>query len=465
MAPHEVLENGIEGPKVFWREEILKSRNAKHQGDLPCYLIIDNKVYDVKDFLPDHPGGSVILTRLGLDATDAFNNFHPSSTNDLLANFYVGDVVSEDMHSTKEGFTKEIREIKELFKKLKYFESSKSYYFSKLFGNLGICAFSVGVLYIFGNSILGVLISAALMALFWQQCGWLAHDILHHQLFDNRNYNNLMGCFVGSVCQGFDPCWWKDKHNTHHAAPNVHGQDPDINTHPILSWSEHALTDLFDPKFSKENAKILPHWLVHLMVNYQTLSYFPILSGARISWCIQSILFILPNGQANQPSRMPISNIQRISLVLHYIWFGSITFFFIDNWFLRFTFIIAAQAICGLLLALVFSLNHNGMKILTEEESLKMDFFVEQVITGRDVITSNPANQWIVDWFCGGLDYQIEHHIFPTIPRHHFHKIQPIIQSLCEKYKIPYHKTTFFEGTKEVFATLGTVSHVASKKY
>lgn len=55
--------------------------------------------------------------------------------------------------------------------------------------------------------------------------------------------------------------------------------------------------------------------------------------------------------------------------------------------------------------------------------------------------------------------------IFPTIPRHHFHKVQPIIQALCEKYKIPYHKTTFLEGTMEVFGTLNTVSHVASKKY
>ncbi|CAG8531964.1 11583_t:CDS:2 [Diversispora eburnea] len=452
IMPPQVVGNEIEGPKTFWREEILRSRNAKYQGDQPCYLIIDNKVYDVKDFLPDHPGGSAILTRLGLDATGdyhvtdsrvtylyyfvymllyAFNNFHPSSTHDLLGNFYVGDIALEDINSTKEGFTKEIREIRELFKKLNYFESSKLYYFLKLSSNLGICALSVGVLYILGNSILGVLISAALMALFWQQCGWLAHDILHHQLFDNRNYNNLLGCFVGSVCQGFDPGWWKDKHNTHHAAPNVHGQDPDINTHPILSWSEHALTDLFDPEFAKENSKILPQWLIHLMVNYQTLSYFPILSAARISWCIQSILFILPNSQANQPSHMPISKIQRISLVLHYIWFGSIIFFLIDNWFLRFTFIIATQAICGLLLALVFALNHFGMKILTEEESSKTDFFVEQVITGRDVIASNPANQWIVDWFCGGLDYQIEHHA----------------------------------STKEVFGTLGTISHVASKKY
>lgn len=169
------------------------------------------------------------------------------------------------------------------------------------------------------------------------------------------------------------------------------------------------MTDLFDPEFAKENAKVLPSWLVHLMVNYQTLSYFPILCVARISWCIQSILFVLQDSQANQ-LYMQIPSIRRIALALHYVWYSSIILFLIDNWFLRCTFIISSQAICGLLLALVFSLNHNGMKILSDEESSKTDFFVEQVITGRDIIASNPANQWIVDWFCGGLDYQIEHH-------------------------------------------------------
>ncbi|CAG8549696.1 11179_t:CDS:2 [Acaulospora morrowiae] len=475
MPPQTISEHvPIEGPKTFSREEVLKSRDVvrksmdgtKYETCQPWYIIIDNKVYDVKDFVPDHPGGSVILTLIGKDATDAFNNFHQESTHDLLANYYVGDVAPEDIASTKEGFSKELRELKELFVKLKYFESSKAYYLFKISSNISIWASSVLLLYAFGNSILGVLVAAIALAIFWQQCGWLAHDFLHHQVFQNRDYNNLAGCFIGSVCQGFDPSWWKDKHNTHHAAPNVHGQDPDINTHPILSWSEYALTDLFDPELASENAKILPQWLAHLWVNNQTILYLPIMCFARISWCIQSIIFILPNGQLRKPANahMPITKIQQISLLLHYVWL-SWMLSLIDNWFLRLFFLFSAQTICGLLLATVFSLNHFGMKILSEDESSKMDFFVEQIITGRDIIALNPANQWIVDWFTGGLNYQIEHHIFPAIPRHHFHKIQPIIQGLCAKHQVPYHMTTFFKGTTEVFGTLGDVSLTASKKY
>lgn len=45
----------------------------------------------------------------------------------------------------------------------------------------------------------------------------------------------------GNLFQGFSVAWWKNKHNTHHAVPNVHGADPDIDTMPLLAWSEHAL--------------------------------------------------------------------------------------------------------------------------------------------------------------------------------------------------------------------------------
>ncbi|RIB16121.1 delta6 fatty acid desaturase [Gigaspora rosea] len=448
------------------REILLKPlsiNGTKYSKDQPWYIIIDNKVYDIKEFVPDHPGGAPILTHIGKDATDVFYSFHPESTHDLLANYYVGDITYEDIISPK-GFTKKIRELKVQFTKLGYFKSSKIFYLYKSISTIILWFISVMILKSFGNSLPGVLAAAAVMALFWQQCGWISHDYLHHQVFENRCYNDWVGCFFGAVCQGFDPCWWKNKHNTHHAAPNVHGQDPDIDTHPILSWSEHALTDLFDPEFAREHANAYPQWLTRIMVNNQTINYFPILALARLSWCAQSILYILPNGQTGSigDARMPVTLLEQICLALHYVWLVYI-FSFIGSWILVFVFVISAQAICGLLLALCFSLNHNGMKVLNEEETMKTDFYVEQVITGRDVTANSLMGCWFVEWFTGGLNFQIEHHIFPTMPRHYYHKIAPIIESLCAEYNVHYHKTTFIEGTLEVFNRLGQVSH-ANKK-
>ncbi|CAG8816046.1 23960_t:CDS:2, partial [Dentiscutata erythropus] len=230
-------------------------------------------------------------------------------------------------------FTKKIRELKEQFTKLGYFKSSKLYYLYKSTSNIILWSISVMILKSFGNTLSGVLAAAAVMALFWQQCGWLSHDFLHHQVFEKRRYNDWVGCFFGAVCQGFDP------------SPNVHGQDPDIDTHPILSWSEHALTDLFDPELAREHAKAYPQWLTRIMVNNQTINYFPILAFARLSWCAQSIQYVLPNGQTGSigDARMQVTTLEQICLALHYIWLFYILSF-VGSWILVFVFIISAQA-------------------------------------------------------------------------------------------------------------------------
>ncbi|CAG8468096.1 8621_t:CDS:2 [Paraglomus brasilianum] len=465
----ELILDDSKGPKTFRRADIVKSldhgqNQTDYSVDEPWYVVIDNKVYDVRDFARDHPGGAVILTHVGKDGTDAFSNFHPESAYEILANFYVGDIAAHDMITTKKGFTTELRDIKQQFKELGYFKSSKAYYTFKVLTNLSILAITLSILFRYGGTLSGVLLSSFFMGAFWQQCGWLSHDFLHHQVFEQRIWNNVMGHFLGAICLGFSPSWWKDKHNTHHASPNVHGQDPDISTHPILTWSEYALSDLFASDDAATPTIYSPE-VSRFLVKYQPLLYFPILHFARISWCIQSLLFVLPGWKKikeNDP-RMPVTPVEFIGLVVHHVWYFVTLYLFVPKTWLALTFYFTSQAMGGLLIALVFALNHNGMKILTMEESHKMDFFAQQVVTGRDVIASNPSFQWCIDWFCGGLNYQIEHHLFPTMPRHHFHKVQPSIQLLCEKYNIPYHRTTFIKGTQEVLYRLGQVSDASWK--
>ncbi|CAG8716813.1 700_t:CDS:2, partial [Racocetra fulgida] len=142
---------------------------------------------------------------------------------------------------------------------------------------------------------------------------------------------------------------------------------------PILTHIGKDATDLFDSELAREHAKAYPKWFARLMVNNQAINYFPLLAFARLSWCAQSIQYILPNGQSGSIGDTP-------------------------------------QAMCGLLLALCFSLNHNGMKVLTDEETMNTEFYVEQVITGRAVTANSLMGRWFVEWFMGGLNYQIEHH-------------------------------------------------------
>lgn len=66
--------------------------------------------------------------------------------------------------------------------------------------------------------------SACVLALVWQQLGWLTHEFCHHQPLKNRRLNDVASLLLGNVAQGFSRDWWKNKHNTHHAATNIIGK-------------------------------------------------------------------------------------------------------------------------------------------------------------------------------------------------------------------------------------------------
>ncbi|KAF9367730.1 hypothetical protein CPC16_006081, partial [Podila verticillata] len=150
-------------------------------------MIIDNKVYDVREFVPDHPGGSVILTHVGKDGTDVFDTFHPEAAWETLANFYVGDIAENDRAIKNDDFAAEVRKLRTLFQSLGYYDSSKAYYAFKVSFNLCLWALSTFIVAKWGQtSTLANVLSASILGLFWQQCGWLAHDFLHHQVFQDR---------------------------------------------------------------------------------------------------------------------------------------------------------------------------------------------------------------------------------------------------------------------------------------
>jgi len=238
--------------------------------------------------------------------------------------------------------------------------------------------------------------------------------------------------------------WWKNKHNTHHAVPNVHGGDPDIDTLPFLAWSEHALEGFSDPKAKESMPKFL--------IDHQMIFYTPLLTFARFSWLLQSALAVI-NGK-----NIPNVRAEKFFLTLHYVWFFAIVVFLCEGLTNKFLFLLTSQLTCGVLLAAVFSLNHNGMPVYSKEESQTMDFYKLQILTGRAVTPS-----LFMTWFTGGLNYQIEHHLFPMIPRHNFHLVQPLVESLCKKHGVTYHRTGFISGTIEVFSKLGKVGSASRK--
>ena len=128
------------------------------------------------------------------------------------------------------------------------FKSSKSFYAWKVISLLGIYCTVAGILMNGQGTWVAALAGAFTLALAWQQSGWLAHDFLHHQVFQDRRLNNAFGYFIGNCLQGFSVDWWKSKHNTHHAVPNectgdAVAVDPGVTRRltPILSLSPMSI--------------------------------------------------------------------------------------------------------------------------------------------------------------------------------------------------------------------------------
>lgn len=447
-------------PKYTWEEV------KKHHTPLDAWIVHSNKVYDVSDWY-EHPGGAVIFTHAGDDMTDIFAAFHAQGSMKALKPFLVGELVTESTGKDKKQleFEAGYRELRQQLIKMGMFNASKLYYVYKIGFNLAMLA---SVFYMVANyDSTAVHFAAAMwLGLFWQQCGWLAHDFLHHQVFPkNRIFGDMVGLFVGNFLQGFSVSWWKNKHNGHHAVTNLHSTsaqsqdgDPDIDTMPVLAWSLKQAQSFRELSKGKDSA------FVRTAIKYQALTYFPILLLARLSWLNESAKAAFGVGAASENAKEEFKRkglaypiLEPLLLIMFHSWN-----FYLSSGFGRWSFAYSAAfymlACCssGFFLALVFGLGHNGMPTYNAES--RPDFWKLQVTTTRNITGGHGIPQFFVDWFCGGLQYQVDHHLFPTLPRHNLPKCHKLVDSFCKKWGVSYHETDLWDGQIEVLNHLSKVS-------
>ncbi|KAF4315762.1 hypothetical protein BBO99_00009150 [Phytophthora kernoviae] len=420
----------VDGPKpkrkISWQEI------AQHSTYETAWIVIHHKVYDISKW-DSHPGGMVMLSQAGEDATDIFTVCHPTSSWKLLEQFYIGDVdastapvkenLTEEQKQQKvktEEFIGAYRRLRMKIKGMGLYDASMIYYAWKILSTFGIWLASVAICYYFDSWSMYML-AACVMGLFWQQSGWLAHDVLHHQ-------------------------WWKNKHNFHHAVPNLIGDaktkylgDPDIDTMPLLAWSKHMASHAYESTWGP------------FFVRNQAVIYFPLLLFARFSWLLQSYYYVFKGFAFGQYDPVTLPNGEKLGLLVHYAWNVLLPILTGMSVLQGFAFFMISQMSCGGFLAAVFSVGHNGMSVYERED--KPDFWKLQVTTTRNITPG-----FFMDWFCGGLNYQIEHHLFPMMPRHNLEKVNPLVKSLCKEYNVRFYETGFYRGLVEVVDELADIS-------
>jgi acyl-lipid Delta6-acetylenase / acyl-lipid (9-3)-desaturase len=392
---------------------------------------IDGEVYDVAKWAKHHPGGDLIKFFLGRDASHVFAAFHGPLARRALKGLRAksAPVMAPDP-SAASDLERDFEALRARSVEEGLFTSRKLWFFWRGVIIVALIAGSAALLAV--TSALWP-VAAIALALAWQQGGWLAHDVVHHAVYPDRAKGDAVAVAVGGIFLGFSADWWRHKHNTHHALPNVMGADTDIDTLPLLAFTERDL----------EGASALTRFLVRI----QVVTALPIISFARINWVAQSALWAL------RAPGVRLRAFELVCIALHHAW-SLAMLALLPSWGLRIAFYLTAQLVSGLMTGTVFLVGHNARPIYRRDEA--PGFYELQCAASQNV-----RAPWGTAWFFGGLERQIEHHAFPIMPRHNLERVRGATQELCARYGVTYTERGFFEGLADVAMVLARVGRAA----
>lgn len=430
-------ENNITSVKVSKRnlgkytsEEVLK-----HNTKESCWIIIDNLVYDVTHWVPKHPGGDLIYTFGGHDVTDLFLAFHTPQIEKMKITYLIGELIDK---IEPNNVQKDCRKLREKIIKEGLLETDVKFY---LLDNL-YCLFLFLVVLscqyfgvYWGNSAwiggenvaiwFRIIAGGATMGFFWQEIAALLHDSLHSAICHNMKLDDLLGWLYSCVCFGISGQWWKNNHNRHHAYPNalnpdgtIADQQQDVRPFFVQYPSVKPYVTTFYEKF---------------FIKLQHITFIPIVWFiGRYAIVIDSIVHLVEKDRA----------FEIFGLFLHWAWVLIGIWHAGPAWYHKFI----AYAVAGIVegvLHLQLEMNHFSKPMIPlEKVKNEIDFFTYQIITSRNVRLVIPF-EWRLH---GGLHKQIEHHMFPLVPRHNLHKLSPIVKEICCRNGIDYDEVHTFPG-------------------
>jgi fatty acid desaturase len=271
---------------------------------------------------------------------------------------------------------------------------------------------------------------AVFLALAFAQVGFLGHDAGHQQVFRSRRANYVLGVLCGNLATGLSYGWWTGKHNRHHAHPNTEGADPDIMI-GVLAFSG-----------SRARAS---RGVQRLVFRYQAWLLVPLLFLEAIGLHASSIRAMTRRSCRNRAWEAALLGIHAA---------GYLTAIFLVLPPVKaVAFIVVQQGLFGFYLGCSFAPNHKGMPVLAASE--KTDFLRRQVLTSRDV-----RGGWLTDFAIGGLNYQIEHHLFPSMPRPSLRRSQALVAAFCAERGVAYCETSLLESYAQALRHLNATGRL-----
>jgi fatty acid desaturase len=287
---------------------------------------------------------------------------------------------------------------------------------------LGLGGVLTGVV-LLGNSWLQLLMAGAL-AVALTQCAFLGHDGAHRQMFSSFQANEIAGRLLAGLCAGLSYGWWMSKHTRHHQAPNQIGVDTDIDS-KVLSFTEPAAASR--------------HGLLAWVTRRQAWLFFPLLLLEGVNLHVDSMTTVVDRHRLVRRRWADI-----VLIAVHWTAYVTLLLLWLPPG-KAFAFLGVHMASFGLYLGATFAPNHTGMPIV--EQDAKLDYMHRQVLMSRNIVGGRP-----ISFLMGGLNYQIEHHLFPSMPRPNLRRAQPLVKEFCQARDITYTEATL-PGAYQVILT------------
>ncbi|XP_041852483.1 acyl-CoA Delta-4 desaturase-like [Melanotaenia boesemani] len=414
------------GTGVYTWEEVQKHCSRKDQ-----WLVISRKVYNITQWARRHPGGSPVISHYaGEDATEAFTAFHPDQkfVQKFLKPLLIGELAatepSQDQNKNA-AIMQDLHALRMQAEKQGLFQAKLLFFCLHLGHIILLEALAWLIVWFWGTSWILTLLCLLMLATAQVQGSWLQHDFGHLSVFKKSRWNHLMQKFVMGYLKGASANWWNHMHFRHHAKTNVLSKDPDVNMSNIFVLGAKQPVE-----YGIKKIKSMPY-------NHQYWYFF--LVGPPL---LLTVVFNIQILKTLISRRDWVDLAWYLAFYLRYFscsvplygLFGSLVLltcvrFLESHWFVW-----------------ISQMNHIPMEIDHEKHK---DWLTMQ-LQG----TCNIEQSFFNDWFSGHLNFQIEHHLFPTMPRHSYCLVAPQVRALCEKHGVSYKMKTMWQGMADVVRSL-----------
>jgi len=457
-------------------------------------IIYDAKVFDLTQWAPLHPGGALaILHMIGRDATAQINVYHDRFIASRMAQYQVGQLATSDWNPLTPPIQlgwdhRELTEQKSYEPKTLYATSArvalkgrklpckltvedleptqhpqttvaKLNRENKAFLQLHKDIEKAGLIKLGAYSYLwDVVRYGAIMAVFltswasghwivsaialgalWQQLVFLVHDAGHLGISGRYKTDTLLGCAVASFMGGLSVMWWKYNHNVHHIMCNSLEHDPDIQHVPFLAINSKYHDNLESSFYSRS---LIFCRIAKLMIPIQHTCYYLIMSLARFNLYRLSYIHLL------QSKKTAFVRLEMVGVLSFWCWYSFIMMG-LPDWPTRIAYTMISHMITGILHVQI-TLSHFGMS--TEDHGTLESYASLQLRTTMDV-----ECPWYMDFFHGGLQNQVSHHLFPRVPRHNLPAVKSLVRAWAKEKGIDYTIHTFSKGNGVVLGVLKDV--------